>query len=68
MKLIQRIMESDGMSQNRIAWRTGLNQGCISLVTNGKKPPTKKERKSLEQLFDLPMGLLLEEDVDDHSI
>jgi len=64
--LIQGIMESEGMSQNRIAKRTGLNQGRISSIDNGKKPPTKKEKKTLEQLFQLPMEILLEE-VDEHG-
>ena len=35
-------------------------------MKNGKKPPTKNERKTLEQLFGLPMGILLEE-VDEHG-
>jgi transcriptional regulator with XRE-family HTH domain len=55
------LMEQSGLSQNKLARLSGLNQARISLITNAKVEATRGEKKKLEQFFELPSQDLLEE-------
>lgn len=51
-------MHCEGILQEQLAVETGLNQGRISLLSNGNARPTKTEIPKLENRFGLPAALL----------
>ena len=61
MKLIQKIMDTFDLTQERLAVSSGVPQYRLSLITNDKAKPSKTERKKLEKYFQTDTDILLGE-------
>ena len=65
MKLIQKIMDTFDLTQERLALSSGVLQYRLSLITNNKARPSKTEKEKLERYFQTDSNILLGEIVDE---
>ena len=61
MRYFAELMETMEVTQAKLARKLSLNQGRLSALISGKRKPTDKEAKMLEQFFELPANILFQE-------
>ncbi len=65
---LKKLRKQRGLSQKALADKSGINQGFISEIENGKKSPGIDTLKSLSQTLEVPIGALAGDPAYPHGI
>lgn len=60
-KMVQRLREAQGWSQQRLAELAGVGQSHISDIEGNRKMPSVKVLQKLADVFGVPVGQFFEE-------